>query len=81
MEPAETSGVSTALARTDSVIGSLPPMCYVHRSIWASAPMEHFDVLIMGAGLSGIDAAYHLQKSCPNKSYVILEQRASIGGT
>jgi monooxygenase len=42
---------------------------------------EHFDVLIIGAGLSGIDAAYHLQKFCPNKSYVILEQRARIGGT
>ncbi len=42
---------------------------------------EHFDVIIMGAGLSGIDAAYHLQKFCPNKSYVILEQRTRIGGT
>ena len=42
---------------------------------------EHFDVLIMGAGLSGIDAAYHLQKYCANKSYVILEQRERIGGT
>ena len=43
--------------------------------------VEHFDVLIMGAGLSGIDAAYHLQKFCPRKSYVILEQRERIGGT
>ena len=42
---------------------------------------EHFDVLIMGAGLSGIDAAYHLQKFCPRKTYVILEQRERIGGT
>jgi len=43
--------------------------------------MEHFDVLIMGAGLSGIDAAWHLQKHCPKKAYVILEQRQHIGGT
>jgi cation diffusion facilitator CzcD-associated flavoprotein CzcO len=43
--------------------------------------LKHFDVLIMGAGLSGIDAAYHLQRFCPKKSYVILEQRDRIGGT
>ena len=43
--------------------------------------VEHFDVLIVGAGLSGIGAAHHLQKLCPNKSYVIIEQRERIGGT
>lgn len=41
----------------------------------------HFDVLIVGAGLSGIGAAYHLQTSCPNKSYAILESRSVLGGT
>ena len=41
----------------------------------------HFDVLIVGAGISGIDAAYHLQTKCPNKSYAILEGRDAIGGT
>ncbi len=42
---------------------------------------EHFDVLIVGAGLSGIGAGYHLQQNCPGKSYVILEGRDCIGGT
>jgi len=41
----------------------------------------HFDVLIVGAGLSGIGAAWHLQKKCPGKSYAILEGREAIGGT
>lgn len=39
------------------------------------------DVLIVGAGLSGIGAAYHLQNKCPGKSYAILEARDAIGGT
>jgi monooxygenase len=42
---------------------------------------NEIDVLIVGAGLSGICAAYHLQASCPGKSYALLEARASIGGT
>lgn len=40
-----------------------------------------FDVLIVGAGLSGIGAAYHLQEKCPGKRYAILEGREAIGGT
>ncbi|MBY0563614.1 MAG: NAD(P)/FAD-dependent oxidoreductase [Hyphomonadaceae bacterium] len=42
---------------------------------------EHFDVLIVGAGLSGIGAAVHLGKHCPGKTYAILEAREAIGGT
>lgn len=43
--------------------------------------MDHFDVLIVGAGISGVGAAHHLQKHCPGKSYAILEARDAIGGT
>jgi monooxygenase len=42
---------------------------------------EHFDVLVVGAGLSGVGAGCHLQTRCPDKSYAILEARGSIGGT
>ncbi|HEY8515439.1 MAG TPA: NAD(P)/FAD-dependent oxidoreductase [Candidatus Binatia bacterium] len=42
---------------------------------------EHFDVLIVGAGLSGVGAGVHLKQRCPGKSYVILEGRDSMGGT
>ena len=42
---------------------------------------EHLDVVIVGAGLSGIDAAYRLQTDCPGKRYAILEARDAIGGT
>ncbi|HEY1710754.1 MAG TPA: NAD(P)/FAD-dependent oxidoreductase [Rhizomicrobium sp.] len=42
---------------------------------------EHFDVLIVGAGISGIDGAYHLKKECPGKSFVMLEALESFGGT
>ena len=44
-------------------------------------PVEHVDVLIVGAGLSGIGAASHLQDRCPGKSFTILESRGAIGGT
>ncbi len=43
--------------------------------------MDHFDVLIVGAGLSGIGAAWHLQDRCRGKTYAILEAREAIGGT
>jgi monooxygenase len=45
------------------------------------ASMEHFDVLIVGAGLSGIGAGAHLSMECPEKSFAILEGRAAMGGT
>jgi len=42
---------------------------------------EHFDVVVVGAGLSGIGAGHHLQARCPGRSYVILEGREALGGT
>lgn len=41
----------------------------------------HVDVLIVGAGISGISAAYHLKEQCPSKSFAIVEGRSAIGGT
>jgi monooxygenase len=43
--------------------------------------IETLDVVILGAGLSGIGAAVHLQKRCPGKRFAILESRAALGGT
>ncbi len=43
--------------------------------------VEHFDVLVIGAGLSGIGAGCHLARRCPGKSFAVLESRATIGGT
>ena len=42
---------------------------------------DTYDVIVVGAGLSGIGAAYHLQTSCPGKSFTVLEARSAIGGT
>ena len=47
----------------------------------AEGSPEHLDVLIVGAGLSGVGAAWHLQDRCPGKSYAILEARGDLGGT
>jgi len=47
----------------------------------APTPTEHFDVVIVGAGISGVGAAYHLQQQCPGKSFVVLEGLGSFGGT
>ncbi len=44
-------------------------------------PITHVDVLIVGAGISGISAGYHLQTECPDRRYLILEGRERLGGT
>ena len=46
-----------------------------------SKPVEHVDVLIVGAGISGVGGAYHLTQQCPDKSFVVLETQESYGGT
>ncbi len=46
-----------------------------------SARSEHFDVIIVGAGISGVGAAYHLGDQCPEKSFVVLEGLEDFGGT
>jgi cation diffusion facilitator CzcD-associated flavoprotein CzcO len=43
--------------------------------------IEHFDVVIVGAGISGVGGAYHLTKQCPGTAFVVLEAQASFGGT
>jgi cation diffusion facilitator CzcD-associated flavoprotein CzcO len=47
----------------------------------SDAPAEHFDVLIVGAGISGLGSAYHLKQQCPEKSFVVLEAMETFGGT
>ena len=42
---------------------------------------NHFNVIVIGAGISGIGAGYYLKKNCPNKSFCIIEGRKNIGGT
>ena len=72
-----TAAVTTATAPMQSAssnVATLPLRT-------ASAASGHVDVLIVGAGLSGIGFAWHLQKHCPQKSYAIVEARDALGGT
>jgi cation diffusion facilitator CzcD-associated flavoprotein CzcO len=47
----------------------------------AAQKAEHFDVMIVGTGISGVGSAYHLTKQCPGTSFVVLESQESFGGT
>ena len=52
-----------------------------HLATGQAATTEHFDVLIVGAGISGVGGAYHLTTQCPGTSFVVLEAQAGFGGT
>ncbi|MGA0606920.1 flavin-containing monooxygenase [Phenylobacterium sp. VNQ135] len=56
-------------------------MSYPAKTTRAAAGAEHFDVLIVGAGISGVGGAYHMTKQCPDKTFVVLEALESFGGT
>ncbi len=58
----------------------MPDTVTLNRPV-STATTEHFDVLIVGAGISGVGGAYHLTKQCPGTSFVVLEARESFGGT
>jgi cation diffusion facilitator CzcD-associated flavoprotein CzcO len=51
------------------------------RSASARQAVEHFDVLIVGAGISGVGSAYHLTRQLPGTSFVVLEEQETFGGT
>ena len=92
MDGVNVSGVNTPLqmaSATAAAASPLPPPTQPMASgnvatltprTAPSAPI-HVDVLIVGAGLSGIGFAWHLQKHCPTKSYAIVEARGALGGT
>ena len=66
------------MGRAETVDSTAPQ---AERSDRAPAQTEHFDVLIVGAGISGVGGAYHLASQCPDKRFVVLEAQASFGGT
>ena len=65
------------MSRTEAGAVTDPPQTPQH----APTPVGHVDVLIVGAGISGIGAAHHLREQCPEKSFVILESMETFGGT
>jgi cation diffusion facilitator CzcD-associated flavoprotein CzcO len=52
-----------------------------HGTVDTQVPTEHFDVLIVGAGISGVGGAYHMTRQCPDKTFVVIESKDSFGGT
>src|SRR5689334_4823608 len=73
----ESQKIETQATTTCRVITDLSSMT----DTTAAQSNEHFDVLIVGAGISGVGGAYHLTKQCPGTSFVVLEAQESFGGT
>ena len=66
---------------TGSSLNCRPKEDLVGPTSRAADASEHVDVLVVGAGISGIGAAWHLRHHCPTKSFLVLEAQASFGGT
>ncbi|HTV89351.1 MAG TPA: NAD(P)/FAD-dependent oxidoreductase [Stellaceae bacterium] len=62
-------------------MNDIAPRSFNDAAIGAPPDAEHFDVLIVGAGISGIGGAYHLTQQCPGTSFVVLEAQETFGGT
>jgi monooxygenase len=73
--------IKTFVARPDGLAASAARALETGASQQPRSQGLHVDVLVVGAGLSGVAAGYYLQTRCPRKSYVILEARDAIGGT
>ena len=59
----------------------MPDTATLDKTTATSGAAEHFDVLIVGAGISGVGAAYHLQDQMPGTSFVVLDAMEDFGGT
>jgi monooxygenase len=92
MDGVNASGVNTPLQMASATAAAASPLAAPTQPVansnvatltprTAPSAPTHVDVLIVGAGLSGIGFAWHLQKHCPTKSYAIVEARGALGGT
>jgi len=71
----------TSAAKAGGLAASATPALTASESQQQRSSEHHVDVLVVGAGLSGIAAGYYLQTRCPGKRYAIIEARDAIGGT
>jgi cation diffusion facilitator CzcD-associated flavoprotein CzcO len=72
---------TTLVAKPDGLAANAAPALETSTRHLQRPTAQHVDVLVVGAGLSGVGAGYYLQTRCPHRSYLILEGRDAIGGT